>query len=65
MSNEQFGKNLTLNINIENINIEKNTKFKFIVEEMKFDISNPPDFEIYSQVISEILRKYLVLSLYL
>ena len=53
MSNEQFGKNLTLNINIENINIEKNTKFKFIVEEMKFDISNPPDFEIYSQVISE------------
>ena len=53
MSNEQFGKNLALNINIENLESKKNESFKMTVEEMKFDISKPPDFEVYTQVLSK------------
>ena len=49
MSNEQFGKNLALNINIENLKSKKNETFYMTVEEMKFDISKPPDFEIYTE----------------
>ena len=53
MSNEQFGKDLTLRINIENLNSEKEEKFGFVVEEMSFDLSSPPEYEIYNQVIPE------------
>ena len=53
MSNEQFGKNLALNINIENLESQKEEVFKLIVEEMKFDISKPPELEIYTQVLSK------------
>ena len=52
MSNEQFGKNVTLIINIENLNSEKDEPFDMTIEELTFDISNPPDFEIYTKIDS-------------
>ena len=53
MSNEQFGKNVVIIINIENFKKNQSLTFDFTVEEMKFDISNPPDYERYSKIISE------------
>ena len=50
MSNEQFGKNVTIIINIENLNSNNNETFDFTLEEMKFDISNPPDYERYTKI---------------
>ena len=52
MSNEQFGKNLTLIINIENLKSTKNESFDLTLEEMTFDISKPPDYERYSKIAS-------------
>lgn len=53
MSNEQFGKDLKLEINIENINSNKNLTFKIELYEMKYDISSPPDYERYTKVTEE------------
>ena len=55
MSNEQFGKNLNIIINIENLSNKKgkiieDIDLNIILEEMKYDISYPPDYEIYSKV---------------
>ena len=46
MSNEQFGKDVIIIINIENLNSHNGEKFNFSLEEMKFDISYPPDLNI-------------------
>ena len=48
MSNEQFGKNLTLIINIENINSKENINLNMEFYEMKYDISFPPTYERYN-----------------
>ena len=53
MSNEQFGKNVVIIINIENLNKPQNLTFDFTVEEMKFDISYGPYYERYTKIISE------------
>jgi hypothetical protein len=55
MSNEQFGKNLNIKINIENLSkgnnkIVEDIELNIILEEMKYDISNPPEYEVYSKV---------------
>ena len=50
MSNEQFGKDLKLEINIENINVQKDIPLKVTLYEMKYDISYPPTYERYYQV---------------
>ena len=53
MSNEQFGKNVTIIINIENLGSKENKTFDMIIEEMSFDISNPPEYERYKQIFSD------------
>ena len=53
MSNEQFGKDVIIIINIENLNSHNGEKFNFSLEEMKFDISYPPDYERYTEIYSE------------
>ena len=55
MSNEQFGKNLNLKLNIEGLlngskKVTENVILQVIVEEMKYDISLPPNYERYSKV---------------
>ena len=51
MSNEQFGKNLNIKINIENLSITKDVPLNIIIEEMKYDISfKEGDYERYSFV---------------
>ena len=47
MSNEQFGKDMNLIINIEGLNSQKNETFKIIVEALKYDISSPQDYDKY------------------
>jgi hypothetical protein len=59
MSNEQFGKNLGLKMNIENLKdkdkkrVTKDVKLTMLIEEMKYDISYPPDYEKYFKVSSD------------
>ena len=56
MSNEQFGKNLGIKINIENLKKNNNdretdnAKLNIILEEMKYDISKPPTYETYKEI---------------
>jgi len=50
MSNEQFGKDLNLEINIENISTKNDIKLNILLEEMKYDISYPPKYERYYKV---------------
>ena len=51
MSNEQFGKNLGIKINIENLATKENLKLNIIIEEMKYDISyKVGNYERYSFV---------------
>ena len=57
MSNEQFGKNLGIKINIENL-LDKNKQkvekvvdpFTVTIEEMTYDISFPPIYERYKEI---------------
>ena len=55
MSNEQFGKDLNLKLNIEGLlsgstKVRENVKLEVIIEEMKYDISYPPNYERYTQI---------------
>ena len=47
MSNEQFGKDMNLIINIEGLPSQKNETFKIIVESLKYDISSSPNYDKY------------------
>ena len=51
MSNEQYGKNMNLTINIEGLQSQKSETFKLIIEELKYDFSNHPDYEKYYFVL--------------
>ena len=57
--NEQISKNLGLKINIENLQdkdkkrITTNVQLTMDIEEMKYDISLPPDYESYTTFSSE------------
>ena len=51
MSNEQFGKDLTIGINIENISIKDKVTFELEIQEMLYDISIEAR-EKYEKVIS-------------
>ena len=53
MSNEQFGKDLAIIINIENLKSDKAETFDVTLEEMNFDISYPPEYERYKKIITE------------
>ena len=53
MSNEQFGKNLGIKMNIENLSYKENVNLTLKIYEMKYDISNPPSYEKYSEISSE------------
>ena len=60
MSNEQFGKNLGLKMNIENLlnktnheAVRKNVTLTMTIYEMKYDISKPPLYEEYYKISSE------------
>jgi hypothetical protein len=59
MSNEQFGKNLNIKMNLENLHgedkkrITTNVQLTMDIEEMKYDISYPPDYEKYFKVSTE------------
>ena len=55
MSNEQFGKDVAMIINIENLNNQnKPANFTFTLEELKFDISDPSNnYEKYIKILSE------------
>ena len=56
MSNEQFGKNLGIKMNIENLQdssskvVDKNVNLTLKIEEMKYDISFPDTYERYYDV---------------
>ena len=54
MSNEQFGKNLGLKMNIENLSTQKDVNLTMRIYEMKYDISNPPSYETYKEISSEL-----------
>ena len=49
-SNERYGKDMEMTINIENLQSEFNETFNIAIEELKYDVSNPPDYERYIQV---------------
>ena len=50
-SNEQFGKNVTVTINIEKLKSQEDETFFFTLEELKFDISSPStDYEKYYNI---------------
>ena len=52
-SNEQFGKDVTVIINIENLKSRGNESFTFILDELKFDISSTSSgYEKYYNVYS-------------
>ncbi len=53
MSNEQYGKNMNITINIEGLQSQKNESFKIIIEELKYDVSNPPNYENYYFVLEK------------
>ena len=58
MSNERYGKNMNLIINIEDIedlpsDKIKNPTFEIIIEELIYDISYPPTFEKYNYVTKQ------------
>ena len=53
MSNEQFGKNMRNIIFIENLPIYKDISLKMTVEELKYDISYPPNYERYYSFTSD------------
>ena len=53
MSNEQFGKDLNLEINIEKISKTDNININICLEELKYDISFPPTYERYYFVSNE------------
>ena len=50
MSNEQFGKDIRIMINIENLSSHKDETFGFTLEDMTFDISYPPTYEQYKEI---------------
>ena len=52
-SNEQFGKDLKLTVNIENLSVEKDVNLTLSLYEMKFDISFEPTYERYYPISSE------------
>ena len=52
MSNEQFGKDLTIGINIENLESKNNLNLDLKIEQMIYDISIP-ELEKYEEVASE------------
>ena len=59
MSNEQFGKDLSLTINIEDLydgknRKEENVNLTITIEQMTYDISKPPLYETYKEVSNEI-----------
>ena len=53
MSNEQFGKNLGLTINIENLKSTNTEKLNVKLHELTFDISYPPTYERYTEIKNE------------
>ena len=58
MSNEQFGKNLNIKINIENLQLNKAkvrdaVNLKVDIQEMTYDISYQPDYEKYKNINSQ------------
>ena len=57
MPKEQFGNNLTLIINIENLKSNTTENFDLTLEEMKFDFSKAADYERYSEFPSESGKK--------
>lgn len=52
MSNEQFGKDLTIGINIENLSSEQDLKLDLEIEQMIYDISIP-ELEKYENVVNK------------
>ena len=52
MSYEQYGKDLKIQINIENISVQNEISFTIALEEVKYDISFPPEYERYYKVSS-------------
>ena len=53
MSNEQFGKDMNLIINIEGLPSQKDESFKMIVESLKYDISSPPNIDKYNYIFEK------------
>ena len=49
-SNERYGKNMETTINIENLESKKEESFNIIIEELIYDVSNPPDYERYDKI---------------
>ena len=58
MSNEQFGKDLNIKMNLENV-IKDNKIYRgnmtvnFKIDEMKYDISYPPTYERYTNIVNQ------------
>ena len=52
-SNEQFGKDILIMINIENLDSHQNETFNLILEDMTFDISYPPTYEQYKKILNK------------
>ena len=60
MSNENYGKNMSIVINIENLPLEEDHNFNITFEELIYDVSSPPEFEKYNKLYSkEITFKYV------
>ena len=47
MSNEQFGKDAVIIVNIENLDSHAAENFEVTLEDMNFDLSYPPEYERY------------------
>ena len=59
MSNEQFGKDMNLIINIEGLPSQTDEIFKIIVESLKYDISSAPNCDKYTFIYEkDVVFKY-------
>ena len=61
MSNEQFGKNLGIKLNIEDLllngnNVRNNVELTITIEEMTYDISLPPTYEKYKEISKNLCK---------
>ena len=53
MSNEQFGKDAVIIVNIENLDSHAAENFEVTLEDMNFDLSYPPEYERYKKIYTE------------
>lgn len=60
MSNENYGKNLNISLNIEELPLNETKDFNITFEDLVNDVSYPPDFEKYNKLYQKVFTfKYV------